>query len=104
MMTEQSYRVRVKCNNFEVEVEGDKDFVTGEFKEVMDRLEELYCNYIYRFKYFAKTPLMAEVFKGVSITDSLKNYLAIRNVSLCQFLYFLNSGHCTAHRKQLLQR
>jgi hypothetical protein len=31
-----------------------------------------------------------KVFKGVSFTDSLKNYLDLRNVSLCQFLFFLN--------------
>ncbi len=30
------------------------------------------------------------MFKGVSITDSLKNYLAIENVSLCLFLCFLD--------------
>ncbi len=30
------------------------------------------------------------VFKGVSFTDSLKNYLGKDNVSLCQFLCFLN--------------
>ncbi len=33
---------------------------------------------------------ISKVFKGVLLTDSLKNYLAIGNVSLCQFLYFLN--------------
>ncbi len=33
---------------------------------------------------------ISKVFKGVSVTDSLKNYLAIKNVSLCQFLFFLN--------------
>ncbi len=33
---------------------------------------------------------ISKVLKGVSFTDSLKNYLAIGNVSLCQFLYFLN--------------
>ncbi|MCZ7381413.1 MAG: ISNCY family transposase [Candidatus Methanoperedens sp.] len=39
----------------------------------------------------------SKVFKGVSITDSLKNYLAIRNVSLCQFLYFLNIADIAQH-------
>jgi len=33
---------------------------------------------------------ISKVFKGVLLTDSLKNYLAIGNVSLCQFLFFLN--------------
>ncbi|NJD54692.1 MAG: ISNCY family transposase, partial [Candidatus Methanoperedens sp.] len=32
----------------------------------------------------------SKVFKGVSFTDSLKNYMGLRNVSLCQFLFFLN--------------
>ncbi len=36
---------------------------------------------------------ISEVFKGVSYTDSLKNYLAIRNVPLCQFLLFLIAQH-----------
>jgi hypothetical protein len=40
---------------------------------------------------------ISKVFKGVSITDSLKNYLAIRNVSLCQFLYFLNITDIAQH-------
>ena len=31
-----------------------------------------------------------KVFKGVSFTDSLINYMGLRNVSLCQFLFFLN--------------
>lgn len=31
-----------------------------------------------------------KVFKGVSFTDSLKNYLGKENVSLCHFLFFLN--------------
>jgi hypothetical protein len=31
-----------------------------------------------------------KLFKGVSFTDSLKNYIGLRNVSLCQFLFFLN--------------
>ncbi len=33
---------------------------------------------------------ISKVFKGISVTDSLKNYLATKNVSLCQFLFFLN--------------
>ncbi len=40
---------------------------------------------------------ISKVFKGVSITDSLKNYLAIRNVSLCQFLFFLNIADIAEH-------
>jgi hypothetical protein len=40
---------------------------------------------------------MSKVFKGVSFTDSLKNYLAIRNVSLCQFLLFLDIADIAQH-------
>ncbi len=40
---------------------------------------------------------VSKVFKGVSITDSLKNYLAIRNVSLCQLLFFLNIADIAQH-------
>jgi hypothetical protein len=38
-----------------------------------------------------------KVFKGVPFTDSLKNYLAIGNVSLCQFLFFLNIADIAQH-------
>ncbi len=40
---------------------------------------------------------ISKVFKGVFITDSLKNYLAINNVSLCQFLFFLNIADIAQH-------
>jgi hypothetical protein len=40
---------------------------------------------------------ISKVFKGVSFTDSLKNYLAIGNVSLCQFLFFLNIADIAQH-------
>lgn len=33
---------------------------------------------------------VSKVFKGISYTDSLKNYLNSINVSICQFLFFLN--------------
>ena len=45
------------------------------------------------FKYFARSQLTIEiskVFKGVSFTDSLRNYLTLKSVSLCQFLFFLD--------------
>ena len=31
-----------------------------------------------------------KVFRGVSFTDSLENYLALCNVSICRFLSFLD--------------
>jgi hypothetical protein len=40
---------------------------------------------------------ISNIFKGVFITDSLKNYSAIRNVSLCQFLFFLNIADIAQH-------
>ena len=40
---------------------------------------------------------ISKVFKGVLLTDSLKNYLAIGNVSLCQFLFFLNIADIAQH-------
>ncbi len=40
---------------------------------------------------------ISKVFKGVLLTDSLKNYSAIGNVSLCQFLYFLNIADIAQH-------
>ncbi|RZB29415.1 MAG: hypothetical protein AEth_01232 [Candidatus Argoarchaeum ethanivorans] len=33
---------------------------------------------------------ISKVFKGVSFTDSLENYFALKNVSICQFLFFLD--------------
>ena len=33
---------------------------------------------------------ISKVFKGVSFTDSLENYLTLKNVSICQFLFFLD--------------
>ncbi|RZB32827.1 MAG: hypothetical protein SRB1_01269 [Desulfobacteraceae bacterium Eth-SRB1] len=35
---------------------------------------------------------ISKVFKGVSFTDSLENYFALKNVSICQFLFFLDIG------------
>jgi hypothetical protein len=40
---------------------------------------------------------ISKVFKGVLLTDSLKNYSAIGNVSLCQFLYFLDIADIAQH-------
>jgi len=40
---------------------------------------------------------ISRVFKGVSFTDSLKNYMAIRNVSLCLFLSFLKITDIAQH-------
>ncbi|MDP2766444.1 MAG: ISNCY family transposase, partial [Candidatus Methanoperedens sp.] len=33
---------------------------------------------------------VSKVFKGITITDSLKNYLTLKNVSICQLLFFLD--------------
>jgi phosphate starvation-inducible membrane PsiE len=33
---------------------------------------------------------ISKVFKGVSFTDSLENYIDSKNISLCQFLFFLD--------------
>ncbi len=33
---------------------------------------------------------ISKVFKGISLTDSVKNYLNVKNVSICYFLFFLD--------------
>ncbi len=33
---------------------------------------------------------ISKVFKGVSFTDSLKNYIDVKNISICLFLFFLD--------------
>ncbi|CAD6492869.1 MAG: hypothetical protein CHKLHMKO_00359 [Candidatus Argoarchaeum ethanivorans] len=33
---------------------------------------------------------ISKVFKGVSFADSIENYIGSKNVSICQFLFFLN--------------
>lgn len=40
---------------------------------------------------------ISKVYKGVSFTDSLTNYLATEHVSLCQFLFFLNIEDIAKH-------
>ena len=42
---------------------------------------------------------ISKVFKGVSFTDSLENYFALKNVSICQFLFFLDIGDIAQYIK-----